>query len=81
MNQGQKVNSEEDETMLPEYEFTHGVRGGASRSVQGGTQCDFPVARLDGSAGVTTPQPGPQASTLAAAAFPMRMQSGIPIPW
>ena len=37
----QEVNSELDEDILPEYDFAHRCKREASRSLQGGNQCDF----------------------------------------
>jgi hypothetical protein len=37
----QKVNAEEDEDMLPEYDFTHGVRGAHHEAYRAGTNVIF----------------------------------------
>ena len=37
----QKVNSEEDEDMLPEYDFAHGVRGKHHEAYKAGTNVIF----------------------------------------
>jgi hypothetical protein len=37
----QDVNPEEDEDMLPEYDFTHGVRGKHHEAYQAGTNVIF----------------------------------------
>ncbi len=41
MGQKTKVNPEEDESMLPEYDFSHGVRGKHHEAYKAGTNVIF----------------------------------------